>query len=83
MSGGDEQTMQITKFFKDLNAGVYGNREISFNLFVLQERRKYLMAAIMGAKSKYVDNHGKDCEVSNEMELKGRKIMENVKNIMD
>ena len=41
------------------------------------------MAAIMGAKSKYVDNHGKDCEVSNEMELKGRKIMENVKNIMD
>ncbi len=67
MSGGDEQTMQITKFFKDLNAGVYGTREISFNLFVLQQRRKYLMAAIMGAKSKFQDEDGNTHEYSIEM----------------
>jgi len=71
MSSGDEQTMQIAKFFKDLNAGVYGNREISFNLFVLQQRRKYLMAAIMGANAKFKDEDGKEQEYSLEMQHKG------------
>lgn len=83
MSGGDEQTMQIAKFFKDLNAGVYGTREISFNLFVLQQRRKYLMAAIMGANAKFKDEDGKEHEYSLEMQHKGQRIMVNVKNILD
>lgn len=69
-SGGDEKTKAITKFFKDLNAGAYGEQDVSFNLFVLQLRRKHLLDAI------------KEKEDA-ERRVKGRRIMENLKNQLE
>ena len=69
-SGGDEKTRAITKFFKDLNAGVYGSREVSFNLFVLQLRRQHLMNAITEK-----DDQNK--------RQTGRRIMENIKLMLE
>lgn len=59
----------LTKFFRDLNAGEYGTRDVSFNLFVLQLRRQYLLDAI-----KETDKSKKGI---------GRRIMSNIKEMMD
>ena len=68
-SGGNEKTQAITQFFKDLNAGVYGSRDVSFNLFVLQLRRQHLLNAIR--------------ETDKVKKGLGRRIMNNIKNMMD
>jgi len=41
------------------------------------------MAAIMGANSKFRDEDGKEQEYSLEMQVKGKRIMVNVKNILE
>jgi len=68
-SEGDEKMKALTKFFKDLNAGLYGSRDVSFNLFVLQLRRQHLLDAI-----KETDKTKKNL---------GRRIMANIKEMMD
>ena len=45
-SDGNESTSAIKKFFSDLNAGVYGDRKVSFSLLVLQMQRKNIVDAI-------------------------------------
>lgn len=69
-AGGDEKTRAITKFFRDLNNGAYGNRDVSFSLFVKQERRQHLIDAIKETSNK-------------EKREKGRRIMENVKLLLN
>ena len=69
-SSGDVKTAAITKFFKDLNNGEYGSRDVSFSLFVLQLRRQHLINAIKG-------------EGNTPKRITGRRIMENMKFMLD
>ena len=68
-SDNNEKTQAITKFFKDLTSGKYGNQDISFALFVQQMRRKHLLDAI---KSEEPD-----------AKQTGRRIMRNVETLIE
>lgn len=60
-----EKTRVMTQFFKDLTTGAFGQKSVSFPLFVCSERRQYLKNAIYSTE---------EAE-----KKKGMHIMENIK----
>ena len=46
-SDGNEKTMAINKFFKDMTSGKLAGDDLSFNLLVQKLRRDYMMDAIL------------------------------------
>lgn len=68
-SDSNVKTQAITKFFKDLTSGKYGNQDISFALFVQQMRRKHLLDAIKSD--------------DNDARVTGRRIMKNVEELIE
>ena len=68
----DSKTQAISDFFRDLTSGHYDTKGLCFSNWVLKERRQHLLNAIQPGE-------GGDCEEEDERRVKGRSIMNAMK----